>query len=160
MRALAKACDINVAALYHYFDSKEQLLAAVIQERNYDAQLAEVPDIDPNAEPVDRMVHLFLAFWDGAQEEEDVWRLLLMEGFRSHPTALTVGAELLAVLHPALADWIQEVFPELNGAASTAADLVITSMFGLFIESRFMSEVDSRELAATRGRQLGAALFP
>src|SRR4051812_26722313 len=33
MRQLAAACGLNVAAIYHYFPSKDALLAAVIDER-------------------------------------------------------------------------------------------------------------------------------
>ena len=33
MRQLASACDLQVAAIYHYFESKDALLAAVVAER-------------------------------------------------------------------------------------------------------------------------------
>lgn len=42
MRLLARECGLNPAAIYHYFESKDALLAAVIDERR-GARLAEVP---------------------------------------------------------------------------------------------------------------------
>ncbi|MCB0970444.1 MAG: helix-turn-helix transcriptional regulator, partial [Acidimicrobiales bacterium] len=46
MRELARECGLNVAAIYHYFESKDALLAAVIDERRYEARLAdEIPDL-------------------------------------------------------------------------------------------------------------------
>ena len=48
MRMLAKECGLNVAAIYHYFESKDALLAAVIDERQYGAHLAEIPEIPPS----------------------------------------------------------------------------------------------------------------
>ena len=49
MRKLANACDLNVAALYHYFPSKQALFEAVIAERQYGNRIAKPrPSISPH----------------------------------------------------------------------------------------------------------------
>ena len=51
MRSLATACNVNVAALYHYFPSKADLLRSVIEERRYALRLQDVPAIDVSLPP-------------------------------------------------------------------------------------------------------------
>jgi len=58
MRALADACGLNVAALYHYFPSKDALLRAVIEERRYGAQLQSLPIPDLRLPPEERVAAL------------------------------------------------------------------------------------------------------
>ena len=55
MRQLATACGVQVAAIYHYFDSKDALLAAVVEERRYGTRLADPLDVDPGAPPEQRL---------------------------------------------------------------------------------------------------------
>ena len=38
MRQLALACGVQVAAIYHYFPSKDALLQSVFEERRYDTR--------------------------------------------------------------------------------------------------------------------------
>ena len=43
MRQLAQACGVQVAAIYHYFPSKDELLRSVVEERRYSSRLVEMP---------------------------------------------------------------------------------------------------------------------
>ena len=58
MRQLAKACDLNVAAIYHYFPSKAELLRSVIEERRYGLRLQELPVVEIVPDPRRRLVIL------------------------------------------------------------------------------------------------------
>src|SRR5690606_30163968 len=66
MRQLAAACDLNIATLYHYFRSKSELLAAVIDERDYDAALRR-PDlpVDRGLPPRARLARFLEVAWAG-----------------------------------------------------------------------------------------------
>ena len=108
MRSLATACHLNVAALYHYFPSKADLLRSVIEERRYGLRLRDAPAIDVTLPPRERLVALVLAMWDGVREEEAVWRLLLGEALRGDETAAAVGRDILDALAPALRDWLAD----------------------------------------------------
>lgn len=136
MRQLARDCDLNVAAIYHYFESKDALLAAVVDERRYGSRLADVPDIDPSQPPEHRLRELFGYTWQGALEEAPIWRLLLGEGLRNEPTVLPVGRQLLGVLHPGLTAWIGAAIPEI-AQPDAAANVVLGAMFTGFITHIF-----------------------
>ncbi|MFN8019263.1 MAG: helix-turn-helix domain-containing protein [Acidimicrobiales bacterium] len=137
MRALARECGINVAAIYHYFESKDALLAAVIEERRYEARLVEdIPDLSPDLPTATRLRAIYGTIWQGALAEESVWRLLLGEGLRGEPAALPVGASLLEVFRPGLASWIAAAVPEVAQPAAVA-DIMIGQLFAGFVQHTF-----------------------
>jgi AcrR family transcriptional regulator len=145
MRQLASACGVQVAALYHYFDSKEALLAAVIAERNYGRRISEPLDLDRSASAEVRLQSVFLQMWDGALEEESVWRLLLGEGIRSEPSALPVGRDLLATVLPGVAAFVRDSVPEIANA-DAAAEVLFGQMFLGFIRHMFDPEADTAKI--------------
>ncbi len=146
MRKLANACDLNVAALYHYFPSKQALFEAVIAERQYGNRIAEAPPVDQSAPLEDRLRQLFTNVWQGAMTEEPVWRLLLGEGLRSEPIALPVGGELLDALPAAMAVWISESAPELPDPQA-AAQIFVGQMFSGFIHHILQPDRSTSEIA-------------
>jgi AcrR family transcriptional regulator len=145
MRQLAQACDVQVAALYHYFESKEALLAAVIAERNYAARLADPPPLDRSASPSERVRSLFDMLWRGALEEEPVLRLLLGEAIRSEPAALPVGRDLLDALTPGVASWLNDWVPEVSHP-DLLAQLIVGQLFLTFIDHLFDPDADVEAL--------------
>ncbi len=158
MRQLASACGVQVAAIYHYFDSKEALLSAVIAERNYGSRLNDPLEIDPGAPARDRLAAVFHAIWTGAIEEESVWRLLLGEGIRSEPAAMPVGQELLGAVRPGVAAYLKEWVPELADH-EVAADVLLGQLFLGFIRHMFDPALDPATIAADAEATLTAALL-
>lgn len=160
MRRLATACNLNVAALYHYFPSKAELLRSVIEERRYALRLRELPEVDASLPPRERLVALILAMWDGVGEEEAIWRLLLGEALRGDETAAAVGHDLLGALQPALRGWIEALFAA-DGDPTIDADAVATvllgQVFSFFIGQLFRPPED-REAAARREAEALVAL--
>jgi len=159
MRQLARACDLQVAAIYHYFPSKDALLAAVIDERRYGARLAEVPHLDPAWAPERRMRAVVDAVWEGAMGEEDVWRLLLGEGLRGEPAALPVGRDLLAGFRVGLAAWLAEVVPELT-KPGPAVELIIGQMFVGLVRVFFEPDASPADLGVAVSDTVVELLFP
>lgn len=141
MRQLARACGLNVAAIYHYFDSKDALVAAVVDERRYGARLAEVVEIDPSLPADERLRLMFREIWQGAIAEERIWRVLLGEGLRGEPAVLPVGRGLLDVLIPGLVAWVAVTVPEADDPAAIA-DLLLGQMFAGFIRHIFEPDLD------------------
>lgn len=161
MRQLARECGVNVAALYHYFPSKADLLRSVIEERQYAIRLSSLPELDASLPPRERLVSLILAMWQGAQDEEAIWRLLLGEGLRGDETALTVSRELLEVIEPALRTWLAELFgdePQLDTDA--LATVVLGQLFSFFIGQLFRPERQRDEQARREAEAIAALAFP
>ena len=161
MRKLANACNLNVAALYHYFPSKADLLRSVIEERRYGLRMQDIPPFDASLPPRERLVALILAMGQGIQEEEAIWRLLLGEALRGDVTAAAVGRDLLDVLEPAVAGWLRELFPPRAGEPVLDPDAVATAILGqvfsFFIDQLFRSP-EAREPEARRAAEALATL--
>lgn len=132
MRQLAQACGVQVAAIYHYFESKDALLAAVIEERRYSARLADQLPADLSGTVEERLRAVFDVFWSGALEEQAILRLLLGEGIRGEAAALPMGAELLQTFRSGVAGWLPHVLPELDDPESVAEVLVGQVLVGFF----------------------------
>jgi AcrR family transcriptional regulator len=160
MRTLASACGLNVAALYHYFPSKADLLRSVIAERQYAALLAQPPIPDLGLPPRERLVALLVAMWEGSVDEESVWRLLLAESFRANPDALTVGAELMATIEGAFNAWLGDLFPELTTAVDVTSRVILGQLFSLLIENLFVDEAERAAHARRRAEDAATVIFP
>jgi AcrR family transcriptional regulator len=155
MRQLANACDLQVAAIYHYFPSKDALLAAVVAERQYGSRLEDPLPVDPDAPPAERLTDVFVQVFEGALSEQSIWRLLIGEAMRGEPTVLPVGQELLALLQPAAADWVVRAVPELANP-DDLAQLVVGQLLTGFIRTVFEPDVDPRTIALQVAAPLAA----
>jgi AcrR family transcriptional regulator len=140
MRQLAAACGVQVAALYHYFPSKDALLSAVIEERRYSARLADLAPLDVDAPVEERLRRVFELFWEGALEEEPVLRLLLGEALRSEPVALPTGSALLDVFRSGVVMALEQVVPEVRDAKAVS-ELYMAQVFSAFLRHVFEPEV-------------------
>lgn len=160
MRALASACDLNVAALYHYFPSKDALLRAVIEERRYGAQIEAMPIPDLRLPPDDRLAALVVDMWDGALAEATIWKLLLSEALHGDGTAREVGADLVSMLEAGLHDALPRLFPELTVDVELAARVVTATMIALLVEASLLPPDEVHPRAERRARDLAALLLP
>ena len=159
MRALAEACDLNVAALYHYFPSKADLLSAVIAERQYEALMAEPPIDASNGSPEARLGRILTTLYEGILLEDPVWRLVLAESCRGHAGAVSAGRELIDLLTSNLRKWLVEVLPELTVDAELATELVVDSSLRFLIETVLEPDLDGSEAALRRSADLAPLLF-
>lgn len=132
MRQLADACGVRVAAIYHYFPSKDELLRSVVEERRYTSRLEAPVDIDMADPPPERLAAVFRMFWQGAIDEEPVLRLLLGEALRHQPAAMPTGAALLEVFRGGVLAVLDTSVPELPDPV-LAAQLVVSTVFTGFV---------------------------
>lgn len=159
MRQLAKACDLNVAGIYHYFPSKADLLRSVIEERQYELRLQELPDIATDVPPRALLTGLIVEMWRGATEEELIWRLLLGEGLHGDETAVAMGQELLATIEVSLDEWLRRLFPERADQVPALVDLVTSQLFSFFVEQLFRPGFTADGVRA-RAELIAALAFP
>lgn len=141
MRGLAKACNLQVAAIYHYFDSKADLLTAVVAERQYGERLQLPLEVNPEDPPADRLRAVFAIVWEGALEEEAIWRLILGEGLRGESAVLPMGRELLNLVELATEAWVREFVPEVDDTVAAAA-LIVAQLLSGFVRRIFLPEDD------------------
>lgn len=158
MRQLANACDLNVAALYHYFPSKDDILRSVIEERQYALQLSELPIKISDQEPEQLVSDLIVTMWLGAKDEERIWRLLLGESLRGDPTAQAVGRELVGEIERALRSWLLQLIPDLPDEGSAAVTLIMGHLYMAFMEQLFRPTEDDTAAVRAGGDTLAALI--
>jgi AcrR family transcriptional regulator len=150
MRQLAQACGVQVAAIYHYFPSKDELLRSVVEERRYSARLVEMPvDLAVSDPAEDRLRAVFQIFWQGALEEEPVLRLLLGEALRNEPVALPTGEALLEVFQSGVVGYLECCLPELDDR-DVVARVIVAQVFSGFIRHIFEPATPVEQLAAAQ----------
>jgi len=159
MRQLAKACGLNVAAIYHYFPSKADLLRSVIEERQYNLRLRELPVFDVGLPPHALLAGLIEEMWLGSIAEEPIWRLLLGESLRGEANAVAVSAELLHAIEAALGTWLAELFPELGDRTEAAVAVIMGQLYTAFMEHLFLPDRDLHEVRR-RAKLIAALVFP
>jgi AcrR family transcriptional regulator len=160
MRALASACGLNVAALYHYFPSKDALLRAVIDERRYGSQLQSLPLPDLRLGPAERLEALVVSMWEGALSEALIWRLLLSESLHGDATAQDVGRELYRAIEVALTDALARLVPEIAVDADVAARTVTRALMALLIRASLDESSVVADDARRTAHDLAVLLLP
>jgi len=136
MRDLAAATGLNVASLYHYFPSKQDLLVAVLAERGFLDEIAVTAPTPGDRTKTIELADLLNELLQSMLEVEDFIRLMLGEVMRNDDTAVSVGHELLAATQASLEQWISEHQPELaeGSGADAVARMLRAALIGLFFE--------------------------
>lgn len=147
MRRLADACGLNVATIYHHFPSKADLLRAVLEERGYPRRLGEEgPPPEVLRAPSEREVvrQLMVWLWGEAEAEESAWRLLIGEGLRGEPGAREEAGRLVALIEPAVVDWLAAATPDLGAHAALVGPVLSTTLLALAVEHLALGKDDDR----------------
>ncbi|MEX0767333.1 MAG: helix-turn-helix domain-containing protein [Microthrixaceae bacterium] len=149
MRQLALACGVQVAAIYHYFPSKDALLESVFEERRYESRLADQDHsslLNSGDSVPQRLTAVFNLFWLGALEEEQVLRLLLGEGLRNQAVALPTGSAMLELFRSGVLVLLEENVPEIPNP-EIVADVFLGQIFAGFIRHIFDPQLNTDQIA-------------
>ncbi len=154
MRAVAAACGLNVATLYHYFPSKHDLLQAAIAHRRA-ADLPPSPFPEGLAGPVeDRLAALLDHVFVGMTADEDLWRSLIAEAIHGDDDVLGPLLETADAFEGALAGWLVALCPDAPGLHDPAVVRAIrNAVIGVLVEH--LPQSDGRRAALVgRAREL------
>ncbi len=141
MRAVAAACGLNVATLYHYFPSKHDLLQAAIAHRRA-ADLPPSPFPEGLAGPVEeRLAALLDHVFVGMTTDEDLWRSLIAEAIHGDDDVLGPLLETADAFEDALAGWLVALCPDAPGLHDPAVVRAIrNAVIGVLVEHLPQSE--------------------
>jgi AcrR family transcriptional regulator len=141
MRAVASACGLNVATLYHYFPSKRDLLRAAIEHRRA-VDFAPSPFPEGLAGSVeDKLAALLDHVFVGMTADEDLWRALLADAIHGDDDVFQPLLETANAFEHALAEWLVGLCPEapaLHDAALVRA--IRNAVIGVLVEHLPQSE--------------------
>lgn len=172
MRQLAAACDLNIATLYHYVGSKSDLIGAIVDERNYDAGLRDLPvPVDPSLPPRARLEAFVAGIATQAAGELRLWRLLIGESLRDDAVALREVRRLSDTLEAAVDRWLGDLFPELDDRAdatvspttpdrASTSSVVTGQLVALFLDEMLLDDRDRAARVARRAAATAAVVFP
>jgi AcrR family transcriptional regulator len=155
MRAVASACGLNVATLYHYFPSKHDLLQAAIEHRRA-ADFAPSPFPEGLAGSVeDRLAALLDHVFVGMTADEDLWRALIADAIHGDDDVFQPLLETANAFEHALAGWLVRLCPDAPGLHDAALVRAIhNAVIGVLVEHlpqsagrRVALEGRARELA-------------
>lgn len=165
VRDIARKAGITDAAIYYHFDSKRELLAALVEERGFLAGLHELEELEP-AFPIEQGVQWMAA---GAinmmDQNRDFLRLIIMEGLGGDDAALEQYILLMNLWEKALAAVFSryEARGEIpTGTAPTLGTQVPYMILSAFQDSLLgrhgLAEGTTEERQAALRRFLGPAL--
>ena len=112
MRAVAAATGVNVATLYHYFPSKQELLYAAIAHRG-ERELLPHPFPEGLAGSVeDRLFGLLDVLFVNMCADDVFWRAVLGEALHCEPAILEGLLQTNLAFDAVLAQWLRDLFPD------------------------------------------------
>lgn len=154
MRAVAAACDLNVATLYHYFPSKRDLLQAAIEHRRA-ADFAPSPFPEGLAGSIeDRLAALLDHLFVGMTADEDLWRALIADAIHGDDDVFQPLLETANAFEHALAGWLESLCPDAPGLQDAAVVRAIrNAVIGVLVEHLPQSE-GRRPALEGRAREL------
>jgi AcrR family transcriptional regulator len=156
MRAVAAACELNVATLYHYFPSKRDLLqAAIAHRRASDLDLQSSPFPEGLAGSVeDRLGALLDHLFVGMTADEDLWRALIADAIHGDDDVLQPLLATAGAFEHALAGWLAELCADAPGLHDPAVVRAIrNSVIGVLVE-HLPQSVGRRAALEARAREL------
>lgn len=159
MRKLATACNLNVASIYHYFPSKEVLVAEVVAHQSFEELLNQSPPVDRTLEPPERLAALLQWVWSEMSDHDAIWKLLVGESLRGNEQMVVAAFELSTAFEAALGRWLDDLFVELPVDRSRFTSVLRGSIYGFFLELMAIDGPDRAALLAPRADELGAVLL-
>lgn len=160
MRQVAAGAELNVATIYHHFESKAALLRAVIEERRYGQRLSsDRPSVPSATSASDRLVELVAWLWGETLAEEPVFRLIVGEAIRGEEAATASVHAVVDGLTAALEAWLAELLPEHAGRAADLASVVRGEVFAMIVEHLTLGGITVAE-ARRRAGAIGRLALP
>jgi AcrR family transcriptional regulator len=163
VRDIARQAGITDAAIYYHFESKRELLEALVEERGFLSSLQNLARLQADA-PLQETLH-----WTarGAinimDENRDFLRLIIMEGLGGDEAALEQYRRLLSLWESALTAVLRRYQDkgELPGnSAETVARHIIYTILMAFQESLLGRHVSPGASAEERRAMLGTFVTP
>jgi len=159
MRELARACRCNVAILYRHFASKEEILAAVVEERRHRI-LEGPPPVRRGRSDEETLARLLRALIERDEEYDRLYRIVLSERLHGGHLLAELTEELLSGIERAYRRWLIELFPQLRGAPGLGAivRLLRSLVHGVYIEHLETPRVERAAEVGRRARELARLL--
>ncbi len=102
VRDIARQAGITDAAIYYHFDSKRELLEALVEERGFLTSLQNLEQVEPHLPLPEMLLWMAAGAINIMDENRDFLRLIIMEGLGGDEAALEQYSRLLDMWEKAL----------------------------------------------------------
>jgi Transcriptional regulator len=138
VRDIARQAGITDAAIYYHFDSKRELLEALVEERGFLTSLQNLAQVEPHLALAEMLLWMAAGAVNIMDENRDFLRLIIMEGLGGDEAALEQYSRLINLWENALTAVLRryEGKRELqNGPAEDLARHIIYTILMAFQDS-------------------------
>lgn len=163
MRDIARQAGITDAAIYYHFESKRELLEALVEERGFLSSIQNLRLLTPELPLAETLVYTARNAVNLMDENREFLRLIIMEGLGGDEAALEQHGRLLDRWEDALTTLLQryEDKGELpgNGAQDVSRQVIYTILMA-FQESLLGRNTTPGASATERRDQISAFVGP
>jgi AcrR family transcriptional regulator len=163
MRELARRAGVNVAATYHHFPSKQELLRALFREKGYFVAELDNPGelfaFLRSLDAEDALTYMLEGAWAILEEGARHFRLIHVEVLYGDEDARAVGLEMWEQWGRLLADVLVGAGLVDEDRAAEWADVLRAQLWGVFNETRLTGDVSPEQFRA-RARLVASLLAP
>ncbi len=163
VRDIARQAGITDAAIYYHFESKRELLEALVEERGFLASLQNLERLETDMLLRDRLLWMAGGAITLMDENRDFLRLIIMEGLGGDEAALEQYHRLLSMWENALAAVLQRYEEKGDLPRNSPRDLarqIIYTILMAFQESLLGRHVSPDVSPAERQEALRAFVGP
>jgi len=133
---IAEACGVAAGLIYHYFDSKADILKALIERKAFLPRMAEILRTPPKATVEETLTELAYAIWGMLEERREM--VLMMHGeMQRNPEVVKVIGEVIKTGINLLSEYLnaKKVAGELREDLDT--EIFVRTFWGSIFESFF-----------------------
>jgi len=133
---IAEACGVAPGLIYHYFDSKTDILKALMEREAFLTRMAEILKTPPKGTVEETLTELAWAMWEMLEEKRDF--VLMMHGeMQRNPEVAKVIGETIRTSDRLLSEYLnaQKSEGELRGDLDT--EIFVRTFWGALFEFFF-----------------------
>ncbi len=157
VRDIARQAGITDAAIYYHFESKRELLEALVEERGFLNSLQNLERVEAELPLIDTLLWTARGAINIMDENRDFLRLIIMEGLGGDEAALEQYDRLIGLWERALATVLRRYQEkgEIQGSpAESLARQVIYTILMTFEESLLGRHISATASTADRRTEL------
>ncbi|MFN3420962.1 MAG: TetR/AcrR family transcriptional regulator [Armatimonadota bacterium] len=133
---IAEACGVAPGLIYHYFDSKADILRALIERKSFLPKMAEILKAPPKATVEETLTELAQAMWEMLEERREM--ALMMHGeMQRNPEVVKVIGKVIKTGIRLLSEYLdaQKAAGKLKDDLDT--EVFVRTFWGAIFESFF-----------------------
>ncbi len=133
---IAEACGVAPGLIYHYFDSKADILRALIEQKAFLPKMAEILKTPPKATVEETLTELAYAMWEMLEERREM--ALMMHGeMQRNPEVVKVIGRVIRTGIRLLSEYLNAQKSEGKLRDDLDPEIFVRTFWGAIFESFF-----------------------